>query len=91
MDRAEIERRSAVVLVFLSKQPKWLLGLLAAGLLAGVVFGTPLIAAVTLVVLVSVLGWLSYLSWPITPASARGMRVLALGLLVALGANSIVN
>ncbi len=89
MDRAEIERRSAVLLVVLSKQPKWLLALVAAGLLAGVVFGTPLIAAVNLVVLLGAVGWLSYLSWPITPPAGRVVRLLALTLLVALGASSI--
>lgn len=91
MDRVEIERRSAVVLVFASRQPKWLLGLVAAGLLAGVVFGTPLIAAVSLVVLVSALGWLSYLSWPITDAQGRVLRLAALALLVLLGARSILS
>lgn len=90
MNRTEIERRSAVVLVVLSQRPKWLLGLVAAGLLAGVVLGTPAIAAPCTVVLVAVLAWLSYLSWPITPPAARGMRLLALALLIALGARSIL-
>jgi hypothetical protein len=91
VDRTEVERRSAVLLVALSRQPTWLLGLVAAGLLAGVVFGPAPLALGCMAVLVAVLAWLSYLSWPVTDARARGLRLLALGLLIVLGLQSVAS
>lgn len=78
-----MERRSAVLLVFLSRQPKLLLPLLSAALLIGglalpTAYGVPL-----LLVLAVLVGWLSYLSWRVVPTAARVLRVVTVGLLLA--------
>lgn len=85
MSRHEIERRSTVPLVFLSSRPKWLLGLIVAGLLAAALFAPAAAALPSLAVLVAVLGWLSYLSWPVTPPGGRALRAAALLTVAAAG------
>ena len=85
MDRAEIERRSAVPLVFLAGRPKWLLGVVVAALLAAVVFAPAALALPCLAVLVGALAWLSYLSWPVTPPQGRVLRTAALLVVTAIG------
>lgn len=80
--RTDVERRSAVVLVFLRSLPRpvpglLVLGLLAAGLLAPGIAGVAALAVVALV-----LAWLTYLSWPAVPATGRAVRLLVLCLVV---------
>ena len=80
--RREVARRSAPVLRWLSQRPKVLLPLLSVVLLVGglslpATFGVPL-----LVVLLLLVCWLSYLSWPVVEGPARLIRLVLLGLLV---------
>lgn len=80
--RREVARRSAPVLRWLSRRPKILLPLLSVALLIG---GLALPAAVgvpLLVLLLLIVGWLSYLSWPVVHGPARLIRLGLLGLLV---------
>ncbi|HEU4675115.1 MAG TPA: DUF6703 family protein [Motilibacteraceae bacterium] len=80
--RARVERASYPALVALARGPRWLLAVLLAGLLlAGLVVGGWLGAVLVLVVALSAL-WLSYLSWPALPASARVTRLLVLAVLL---------
>ncbi len=81
--RGAVERRSAPLLVWLSSKPKLLLPLLSLALLIGG-FAAPLAVAVPmLVVLLAVIGWLTYLSWPAVQGGGRVVRVVTL-VLVAL-------
>ena len=88
--RAGVERRSAPLLVVLSRQPRWLLPLATALLLAGVIFLPAVPAVVCLVALLAMVGWLSYLSWPVADPRGRVVRVATLALLVVLGVQSVL-
>lgn len=88
--RAAVERRSRVLLVVLSRQPRWLLPVASGLLLVGVVLLPPLAALVALVLLLALVGWLAFLSWPVTDARGRTLRVASLLLLVVLGAQSVL-
>lgn len=81
MDRAGVEQRSAVLLTFLSTRPRVLVGLVAALVLGGAVFGPVWLAAPCGLLLVAVLGWLAYLAWPALDPAGRGLRLLAVTLL----------
>ena len=87
--RTAVERRSATLLVVLSGQPRWLLPVVTAALLGGVVLLPRAPAAVCLAVLHALVGWLSYLSWPAVDPRGRAVRVVGLGLLVVLGVQSL--
>ncbi len=87
--RTAVERRSAPLLVVLSRQPRALLPIVSAGLLAGVVFLPPAVAAGCLVLLLAQVGWLSYLSWPAVDGRGRAVRIASLALLLALGVSAL--
>ena len=82
--RRAVERRSATLLVFLSHQPKLLVPVLSILLLVGGLLLPPVYGAVCLGLLVLLVGWLSYLSWPVVVGQARILRLVTLGLLVVV-------
>ena len=82
--RLAVERRSATLLVFLSHQPKLLVPLVSLALLIGGLALPTAPGAVCLALLVLIVGWLSYLSWPAVVGPARAVRLAAVALLVAL-------
>ena len=88
--RAAVERRSAVLLVVLSRQPRWLLPLVTVLLLLGVVLLAAPLAAVCLVALLGLLGWLSYLSWPAADGRGRAVRLTSLAVLLLVGVQSLL-
>lgn len=80
--RARVERASYPALVALARGPRWLLAVvLAALLLGGLVVGGWLGAVLVLLVALAAL-WLSFLSWPALPPSARLTRLLVLAVLL---------
>ena len=81
--RRAVERRSAPVLVWLTSKPKLLLPVVSLALLVGGLASPPTVGVVLLLALLGVVGWLTYLSWPVVEGGARVVRVLTLGLLVA--------
>jgi len=83
--RHAVETRSAVLLVVLSRQPRWLVALVVAALLAGVLVLPAVPGAACLAVLLGLVAWLSYLSWPGLDSPARALRVLAWAALLAGG------
>ena len=89
--RTAVERRSRVLLVALAGQPKWLLPVVSALLLAGVVLLPAAAALACLVVLLALVGWLGYLSWPVADGRGRAIRVASLLLLLVLGAQSVLS
>lgn len=83
--RAAVERRSAVLLAWLSLRPRLLLPALVVGLLLLSGFLPPLLSALSLLPVLALVGWLSYLSWPTLDGRARVLRLLVLvGLVVVL-------
>ena len=83
--RTSVERRSAVLLAWLSLRPKLLLPGLVVGLLLLAGLLPPLASALCLLPVLVLVGWLSYLSWPALDGRARVLRLLVLvGLVVVL-------
>lgn len=82
--RQQVERRSAPVLALLSSQPKVFLPLLAVVLLVGELALPRPVGVLPGVLLLALVGWLSYLSWPVLVPQARLARVVLLALLVVL-------
>lgn len=81
--RRTVERRSAPLLVWLTSRPRLLLPVASLLLLVGGLAAPPSVGVVLLLVLLAVVGWLSYLSWPAVEGGARVLRGVTLGLLVA--------
>ena len=87
--RQAVEQRSVPVLLALSRQPRWLIALGAVALFAGLLLLPSVPAALCLLALLVVVGWLTFLSWPALDGGARLLRVVvAVGLLV-LGLSSV--
>jgi hypothetical protein len=76
--RGGVERRSAPALLWLSSRPKLLLPVLSLVLLIGGLAAPLPVAVPLLLVLLAVVGWLTYLSWPAVvgrgPGGAGGDR-----------------
>jgi len=84
--RGTVERISAPVLLWFSSKPKVVLPaltvlLLLVGLVAPPVVGVPVLLALALLI-----GWLSYLSWPVVDTAPRLLRVATVGLVLAAAA-----
>ena len=82
--RASIEQHSATTLLWLHQLPRWLLPVLAVGLLVTGLAVAGWVGAIALFAVAGVLGWFAALSWPRLSAQGRAMRVLAVGLLIAV-------
>ena len=82
--RGSIEQRSATPLLWLHQLPRWLLPVLVVALLVTGLAVAGWAGAIALFALAGVLGWLAAVSWPRLSAQGRALRVLALGVLVAL-------
>ena len=80
--RAAIERRSAPLLVLLSRQPKLLIPVVSFLLLLGGLALPAVYGAVCLALLLILVGWLSYLSWPVVVGPARLVRVATVALIL---------
>jgi hypothetical protein len=82
--RQALEHRSATWLLWLHQLPRWLLPVLAAGLLVvGFAVGG-IGGAVALCGLAVVLGWLAAVSWPRLSAQGRLLRVLVVAAVLAI-------
>lgn len=80
--RGVVERRSAPVLRWLSARPKVLLPLVSVALLIGGFVAPVGFAVPMLLLLVLVVGWLTYLSWPAVDRGGRAVRSATLLMLV---------
>lgn len=83
MMRDRVERRSAVLVVFLHSLPKPVPGLAVLGLVALGVRGPVAAGVAALGAVAAFLGWLLYLSWPRLPAPGRAVRVVVLTVLLS--------
>ena len=88
--RAEVERRSGTLLAWLSLRPRPLLPAVVLVLLLASAVLPVALAAVCLVLVLLVVGWLSYLSWPLLQPRAKVLRLLVLVLLVFLGGSRLL-
>ena len=78
--RGAVEQRSGPALVWLSTRPKVLLPLVSLALLIGGLAAPLPVGLVLLLLLLAVVGWLTYLSWPAVHGTARFVRVATVGL-----------
>ena len=76
--RDTIERKSATMLVFLHRMPRWLPMLVVFGLLSVALALKGVLGGVLLVALAAILGWLAYISWPTLARGDRTFRTLSL-------------
>lgn len=82
--RQALENRSATYLLWLHQLPRWLLPVLAAGLLVTGFAVGGVGGALALAGLAVALGWLAAVSWPRLSAQGRMLRVLVIGAVVAI-------
>ncbi|MFL6130878.1 MAG: DUF6703 family protein [Mycobacteriales bacterium] len=80
--RRAVEQRSAAPLAWLATRPRWIPFVLVLALLVGGLFAPPAVGVVLLAVLLLLLGWLSYLSWPRLAGGGRVVRLAVLALVV---------
>ena len=80
--RQDVERRSAVVLVYLSRLPRVVPALVVLGLVAAGLAAPPAVGSVVLLLVAAILGWLAYLSWPRIPPPARAIRLAVVALVI---------
>jgi hypothetical protein len=80
--RRAVEQRTAVPLAWLATRPRWLPFLVVLALLVGGLFAPPALGVALLGVLLLLLGWLTFLSWPRLPAGGRLARIAVLALVV---------
>ena len=81
--RGKVERSSAPLLLWLSARPRFVIPVLSAVLLIGGLASPPAIGVPLLALLVLLVGWLSYLSWPVVEGFQRFVRVGTIGLVLA--------
>jgi hypothetical protein len=81
--RGEVEKASAPLLLWLSSRPRFLIPVVSAVLLLGGLFAPPGLGVPLLMLLVALVGWLSYLSWPAVAGVQRVVRLATIGLVLA--------
>ncbi|HVF18906.1 MAG TPA: DUF6703 family protein [Mycobacteriales bacterium] len=82
--RREVERRSAIVVLFLKGLPKALPALIVLAILAGGLALPGPLGVVCYVVSVAILTWLVYLSWPALAPTGRAIRIAVIGAVVVM-------
>ncbi len=81
--RGKVERASAPALVWLSSKPNFFVPVLSAVLLIGGLASPVAVGVPLLLLLVLLVGWLSYLSWPVVEGFQRLLRLGTIGLVLA--------
>ena len=87
--RGKVERASAPVLLWLSARPRFVVPVLSAVLLIGGLAAPVAVGVPLLLLLVLLVGWLSYLSWPVVEGFQRFLRVGTIGLVLAAVAGKL--
>ena len=80
-----MQERSVRFAAYLSVLPRWVLGLVAAGVLSDGLFVRGAAGGIGLLVVGGFLGWLASLSWPTASPAGRAARVLAIAAALAGG------
>lgn len=87
--RGKVERGSAPVLLWLTSRPRFVIPVLSAVLLIGGLAAPVAIGVPLLLLLVLLVGWLSYLSWPVVEGFQRFLRLGTIGLVLAAVAGKL--
>ncbi|MFB4315444.1 DUF6703 family protein [Actinomadura sp. 21ATH] len=88
--RAAVERWSAAPLVFLTRLPRWVLLAVILALVAVGLVGSGWVGAAGLLVLLVLLSWFAYLSWPGLGMQGRILRIAALVLVAAFAVDHLL-
>ena len=83
--RASVERTTRPLLLRLHALPGPVVPLATVALVAIGVLAPPAVGLVALAVVTLFVAWISYLSWPVVPATGRAVRLAMVGLVVVLG------
>lgn len=77
-------RTSAAALLWLNGVPRWMLfvGMIAIACGAAFLHGWP--GEILLLLIIGFLSWLAFMSWPRTEPTGRVLRVIVIGVLVAV-------
>jgi Family of unknown function (DUF6703) len=81
--RRAVERRSTAILVYLRSLPNWLVFAATLGLVLTGLFAPAPIGAATLILIAALIGWVTYLAWPVVTPGGRLARVGTLALVLA--------
>jgi hypothetical protein len=84
--RRAVERRSTPILIYLRQLPSWLVFVATLGLVMVGLFGPAAVGAAILVVMAALVGWVTYLAWPVLTPGGRLGRLGAAALVVAAAA-----
>jgi len=87
--RGTVERTSAAALVWLSSRPRLFLSVLSAALLIAGLASPPAVGVPLLLLLAGLVGWLSYLSWPVVTGVQRALRLGTVGLVLVAAAGRL--
>ncbi len=87
--RGKVERASASALVWLSSRPRFFLPVLSAVLLIAGLASPGAVGVLLLLLLAALVGWLSYLSWPVVTGVQRALRLGTVGLVLAAAAGRL--
>ncbi|MEN3362272.1 MAG: hypothetical protein V7637_6254 [Mycobacteriales bacterium] len=88
--RRAVERRSTPILIYLRHLPSWLVFVATLGLVLAGLFGPAAIGAAILVVMAALIGWVTYLAWPVLTPGGRLGRLGAAALVVAAAVHRVV-
>ncbi len=89
--RQSLERRSAVMLLWLHQLPVWVLPVLLVVFLAIGVSVGGVIGAIALAVVAAVLLWLATVSWPRLSLPSRLIRVLTIAVVLGVAVLRLLN
>jgi hypothetical protein len=89
--RRAVERRSTQILIYLRSLPNWLVFAATLGLVLTGLFGPATIGAAILVLLAGLIGWVTYLAWPVVNPGGRLARVATLALVLAAAVQRAVS
>lgn len=82
--RQEVERRSAVIALWLYGRPRWIAGTLPLLLVLATLFVRGPLVLFPGVLLIAFVAWVTFLAWPVLGAGGRLARLGVLALTVAL-------
>lgn len=90
MANPQLGRRSATLVAFLSRVPRFVLILAVLGLLLGGLFAPGLLGAFLLVLVAAFAGWLAWMTWAGQPAFTRVLRVVVVAGMLALAVDKVL-
>jgi hypothetical protein len=88
--RARVEQRSATVVVWLATLPRLVPITAAAALFLIAILAGGVIGGLVLLVIATIMAWISYLSWPSVPPVLRAVRLVVLLGVVAFAVSELV-